>query len=71
MDALLEAFARLIGTFKDPVNVVFLLVCAAEAAIIYKFSKFLMDRYSQDIESRAKMASVLEQIYDWMKTNGK
>lgn len=33
--------------------------------------KFIMDRYDKDIESRAKLASALEQLIDAVKENGK
>ena len=56
MDALLESIGKLLGVFKDPVNVILLLLCLAEGWVIYRFGRFMMERYDKDIESRLKSA---------------
>lgn len=60
MDALLAELARLLGVFRDPVNVVLLLVSIAEGAAIYRLVRFFMDRSDKDLEGRIKLATALE-----------
>lgn len=74
MDALLEAIAKLLGTFKDPVQVVLLLVCLAEGFGLYKIIRFLLDRADKDMEARVKVATAMEGLTDIIKekmANGK
>lgn len=60
MDDLLSAIGRLFGIFKDPVNVLLLLIVLGEAFGIWKLAKFIMDRYDADIKSRADLASAIQ-----------
>ena len=60
MDALLEALAKLLGVFKEPVQVVFLLVIAGLSVFSWKMVRFVMDTYERGIASDIKMTNALE-----------
>ena len=59
MDALIESVGRLLGMFKDPVNVILLLVALVEGFFLYKMVSFLQQRFDKDIESRTLLATAL------------
>ena len=59
MDALFESVGRLLGVFKDPVNVILLLVALVEGFFLYKMVSFLQQRFDKDIESRTLLATAL------------
>lgn len=59
MEALLEAIAKLFGVFKDPVNVILLLLVCGLSFSLYKAMKFIADRYDADIKSRSDFAAAL------------
>ena len=67
MDALLEAVARLLGTFKDPVQVVLLLMCFALSFALYKLARFMMDSYEAQINSRVQLANALDGLTSIIK----
>lgn len=60
MDALLESIGRLLGVFKDPTQVILLLVAIAEGFAIYKLVRFFLDRTDKDLEARVKLATAME-----------
>ncbi len=55
MDALLEALAKLLGVFKDPTQVVLLLVCVAEGWFIWVVRK-------EDREDKGKVVDALKDV---------
>ena len=67
MDALLESVGRLLGTFKDPVQVLLLLICFAEGFALYKLASIFIVGHQAQIESRLKMASALEALKDMIE----
>lgn len=67
MDALLEALARLLSTFKDPVQVVLLFVVAGLSVFCWKLVKFIMDTYERGIASDIKMTGALENLVTALK----
>ena len=67
MDALLESVGRLLGTFKDPVQVLLLLICFAEGFALYKLASIFITSHQAQIESRLKMAAALEALTDMIK----
>lgn len=71
MDALLESIGKLFGIFKDPVNVLLLLIVLGEAFGIYRLSKFIMDRYDADIKSRSDLATAINGFTRQLEENGK
>lgn len=74
MDALLEAIAKLFLVFKDPVNVVLLLVAATSLYANYYLVRFLMNSWEAGIESRMKMSASLDGLATIIKEslkNGK
>lgn len=60
MDALLESIGRLFGAFKDPVQIILLLICLAEGFGIYKLVRFFLDRTDKDMDARVKLATAME-----------
>ena len=60
MDALLESLGKLLGTFKDPVQVVLLFVVAGLSFVCWKLVRFIMDTYERGIASDIKMTQALE-----------
>jgi hypothetical protein len=60
MDALLEALGRLLGVFKDPLQVFMFLIIVAEGFGIYKLTRFFLDRTDKDMEARVKLATAME-----------
>lgn len=74
MDALLEALAKLLGVFKDPAQVVLLLVAVAEGFALYKLVRVLLTSWEAAIVSREKMADALDGLNATIKEslkNGK
>ena len=67
MDALLESVGRLLGTFKDPVQVLLLLICFAEGFALYKLASIFITGHNAQVESRLKMAAALEALTDMIK----
>lgn len=67
MDALLEAIGRLLGVFKDPTQVLLLLICFAEGFAIYKLVRFFLDRTDKDMDARVKLATAMEGLTDIIK----
>jgi hypothetical protein len=67
MDDLLKAVANLLGTFKDPTQVLLLLVALGESFIIWRFVRWLMERNEKDIEARTLLATTLGQLADAVK----
>ena len=61
MDELLKAVANLLGTFKDPTQVLLLLVALGEAFIIWRGVRWMMERNEKDIEARLSLATALQQ----------
>ena len=59
MDALFESIGRLLGVFRDPVNVLLLLGLAGLGYWNTRLTQFIMQRYDKDIESRASLATAL------------
>lgn len=57
MDALLGSLGNLLAVFKDPVNVVLLLVCVSEGYFIYVLRR-------ENREDRDKLIPVLNKIGD-------
>ena len=70
MDALLESIGKLFLVFKDPVNVILLILALVEGFFIYKFVLFLQDRYDKDIASRASLATALSGLTKAIKRDG-
>jgi len=64
MDSFFDSLGKLLGTFKDPTQVVLLLICIGEAVFIYKIARFVMDRYDKEIESRGVLANALNGLKD-------
>jgi hypothetical protein len=64
MDALLESLGRLLGIFKEPVQVLMLLVIVSQAFGIYKLVVFFLDRTDKDMEARVKLATSLDGLAD-------
>lgn len=62
MDGLFEGLGKLLGTFKDPTQVVLLLVCLAEGFGLYRLVKFLTDNYKTSIENDLRNAQALEGV---------
>lgn len=60
MDELAAAIGKLLGVFKDPVNVILLLLVIGEGFGIWKLVRFLMDRYEADVKSRADLAAAIQ-----------
>ena len=50
----------MLGVFKDPTQVVLLLIAAAEGFAIYKLVRFFLDRTDRDLEARVKLATAME-----------
>ena len=67
MDALLESIGKLFGAFKDPVQIVLLLICFAEGWALYKLASIFITSHQAQIESRLKMASALEALKDMIE----
>ena len=59
MDALLESIGRLFGVFKDPVNVILLLLAMVEGFFLYKFVQFWQSSHLKEIDSRVALATAL------------
>ena len=62
MDAIFSSIGSLLGAFKDPTQIVLLLVAIAEGVIIYKLGIFFFTRYQDDIESRLKAATAFDNL---------
>lgn len=60
VDALFEAVGKLLGVFKDPVNVILLLVVVAEGVIIWKGLTFYLGWVKSQTEADLKMSSSLD-----------
>jgi len=71
MDELLAAIGKLFGIFKDPVNVLLLLIVCGEAFGLWKMAKFVMDRYDADIKSRSDLATAINGFTKQLEENGK
>lgn len=67
MDALLESLGKLLGVFKDPTQVLLLLVATAEGFAIYKIMRWIFDRMDRDLEARTKLATAMEGLTDIIK----
>lgn len=67
MDALLEAVAKLFLVFKDPVNVILLLVAASSLFANYYIVRFLLNSWEAAIESRLKLSASLDGLTDIIK----
>ena len=67
MDSLFESIGKLLGVFKDPTQVVLLLLCFAEGFAIYKLVRFFLDRIDKDLEARIKFSTALEGLTEIIK----
>ena len=67
MDELLGSIGRLFSTFKDPVQVLLLLICFAEGFALYKLASIFITSHQAQIESRLKMAAALEGLKDMIE----
>ena len=70
MDALFESIGKLFLVFKDPVNVILLLVAIVEGFFLYKMVSFLQQRFDKDIESRTLLATALNGLTRAIKRDG-
>jgi hypothetical protein len=73
MDSFFEAIGKLLGVFKEPTQVVLLLVALAEGFGIYKLARFIFDQIEKDRERDLNLAKAMEGLTAIIKEkmNGK
>ena len=74
MDALLEAIGKLFLVFKDPVNVILLLLCSVSVFGNYKMVMFFLSNYKESVANDLRNAQALEGVQKTLEkvlSNGK
>lgn len=62
MDGLFEAIGKLLGVFKDPVNVILLLVASVEGVAIWKLIALIVENWKIGIQNDGNNAKALEGV---------